>query len=133
MAYSSNTITYMAYTGETEGGLVDAFSTKPWLYAHVDAVVSIGAGGLFNSAELEINGLLRQVFVTVPAMTGASVTLTLRTEDGQPILVEDAIATEDTTSIVAERILMGRTTIIIESTLAEAADREIVVGLRLQR
>ncbi len=133
MAYTDNTITLVSYSGTVEQSLVLDADPRPWLYAHVDAIVTIGAGGEFNSTEIEINGLLRQVFVTVPVMNGVIIVLTLRTEDGQPILEETGIPHNATTSIVAERILMGRTTVLIEAVGPQVAAREIVVALRLQR
>lgn len=133
MAYTDDTITLVGYSGTLEQGLVVDANPRPWLYAHVDAIVTIAAGEVSSTTEVEINGLLRQVFVTVPVMSGVTVVLTLNTEDGQPILEEVDIPHNDTTSIVAERILMGRTTILIESLGPQEENRDIVVALRLQR
>ncbi len=133
MAYTDDMITLAGYSGRVEQDLVVDANPRPWLYAHVDSTVTIAIGEVSSTTEVEIDGLLRQVFVVVPVMNGVTVVLTLSTEDGQPILEETGIPHNNTTSIVAERILMGRTTILIETLGAQAAEREIVVALRLQR
>lgn len=136
MAYTIDTVTYRKHDREWTGAL-NSQETEPWLFAHVKARVTIGAAGAIGQTDIRVDGLLKEAYVLVPdTLSGLTVTLQLQTEDGDLIVNTAALARGARSQVVAERVLMGTTSIFIISDIGaggEAASRDIEVSLRIQR
>lgn len=128
MAFDSDAITYFSHDRRWTSTLTGG-TKEPFLMAHVDMDVTIKAGDTEVTADVLVNGYLWELLVDIPvAFTGTEVTITLTTENGQTLWIEDEIEPGQKSVIDVFAVCMGTTTITVTSNAVEAADRNINVA-----